>query len=77
MHCVPLCIIIYVDMMILLPKTTFLLIIYPICNCFLKVKDRTVIATTDAEREVTSPSGLQDAINKTVARFQKARSFVR
>ncbi|KAJ8025399.1 Phosphoacetylglucosamine mutase [Holothuria leucospilota] len=42
-----------------------------------KVKDRTVIATTDAERQVTSPSGLQGAIDKTVARYQKARSFVR
>ncbi|PIK58568.1 putative phosphoacetylglucosamine mutase [Apostichopus japonicus] len=42
-----------------------------------KVKDRTVIRTTDAERQVTAPEGLQDAINKTVSNYRQARSFVR
>ncbi|XP_077992363.1 phosphoacetylglucosamine mutase-like [Glandiceps talaboti] len=46
-------------------------------QCKVKVKDRTVIQTTDAERCVTSPPGLQSAINELVAKYNSARSFVR
>ena len=42
-----------------------------------QVKDRTVIATTDAERKTTSPEGLQEEIHKLVAKVKKGRSFVR
>ncbi|XP_030637554.1 phosphoacetylglucosamine mutase [Chanos chanos] len=42
-----------------------------------KVADRRVISTTDAERRVVSPAGLQEAIDKLVAKYQQARSFVR
>jgi len=42
-----------------------------------KVADRTVIITTDAERQVTAPTGLQEAINNAVKQFPQARSFVR
>ncbi|XP_070541007.1 phosphoacetylglucosamine mutase-like isoform X2 [Ptychodera flava] len=42
-----------------------------------KVKDRTIIHTTDAERRTTSPAGLQDAIDELVKKYTKARSFVR
>jgi len=42
-----------------------------------KVADRTVIVTSDAERQVTSPSGLQAMINQTVTKFPNGRSFVR
>lgn len=42
-----------------------------------KVADRTVIETTDAERKTTSPVGLQNAIDELVAQYKQARSFVR
>ena len=42
-----------------------------------QVKDRTVIATTDAETKTTSPPGLQEEIDKLVAKVKKGRSFVR
>ncbi|XP_033106770.1 phosphoacetylglucosamine mutase-like [Anneissia japonica] len=42
-----------------------------------KVKDRTAIQTTDAERQATAPSGLQTAINQLVSKYNKSRSFVR
>lgn len=42
-----------------------------------KVKDRTVIKTTDAERKTTSPAGLQEAIDEIVLKYPKGRSFVR
>lgn len=41
------------------------------------IKDRNVIETTDAERKVTAPEGLQDEIDKLVAGYKSARSFVR
>jgi len=41
------------------------------------VKDRNVVQTTDAERKCVKPDGLQEAINKTVSKFPKGRSFVR
>lgn len=42
-----------------------------------KVKDRSVIQTTDAERKTTAPAGLQEAIDKLVSGYLKGRSFVR
>jgi phosphoacetylglucosamine mutase len=42
-----------------------------------KVKDRSVIQTTDAERKTATPPGLQSAINETVAKYTDGRSFVR
>lgn len=42
-----------------------------------KVSDRRVIDTTDAERRVVSPAGLQDAIDTLVKKYKQARSFVR
>lgn len=42
-----------------------------------KVKDRSVIQTTDAERKASSPVGLQSAIDETVAKYTHGRSFVR
>ena len=41
------------------------------------VKDRNVVQTTDAERKCVKPDGLQEAINETVCKFAKGRSFVR
>lgn len=48
-------------------------------NKLLKVQvpDRTVFKTTDAERRLTSPAGLQDKINELVAQVPQGRSFVR
>ncbi|XP_072218556.1 phosphoacetylglucosamine mutase [Leuresthes tenuis] len=42
-----------------------------------KVADRRVIDTTDAERRAVSPAGLQDAIDGLVKKYRQARSFVR
>ncbi|SCU79641.1 LANO_0A06986g1_1 [Lachancea nothofagi CBS 11611] len=41
------------------------------------VPDRTVFKTTNAERQLVSPVGLQDQIDALVAKFDTARSFVR
>lgn len=41
------------------------------------IKDRTVIKTTDSERKTTAPEGLQEEIDKLVAGYKSARSFVR
>ncbi|SCV70267.1 BQ2448_1661 [Microbotryum intermedium] len=41
------------------------------------VQDRTIFETTDAERKVVQPEGLQGRIEEVVARFEKGRSFVR
>eukprot|EP00117_Sycon_ciliatum_P003356 scpid59317/ scgid8185/ Phosphoacetylglucosamine mutase; Acetylglucosamine phosphomutase; N-acetylglucosamine-phosphate mutase; Phosphoglucomutase-3 len=48
-------------------------------NRMLKVKvaDRRVIKTTNAERQVTEPSDLQPAIDSLVAEYEQGRSFVR
>jgi len=44
----------------------------------LQVKDRSVIATADAERRTTAPAGMQSAIDELVARYKPTgRSFVR
>nr|CAB3264817.1 phosphoacetylglucosamine mutase [Phallusia mammillata] len=42
-----------------------------------KVADRTVIETTDAETRTVKPSGLQDGIDSLVAQYVNGRSFVR
>ncbi|XP_073348926.1 phosphoacetylglucosamine mutase [Pagrus major] len=42
-----------------------------------KVSDRRVIDTTDAERRAVSPDGLQEAIDSLVKKYRQARSFVR
>jgi len=41
------------------------------------VRDRTLVTTTDAERKVVTPVGMQDRIDKIVAEYCKGRSFVR
>lgn len=41
------------------------------------VQDRNAISTTDAERQCTSPEGLQTRINELVATYTSGRSFVR
>lgn len=42
-----------------------------------RVADRSVVVTTDAERRVQSPLALQAAIDAAVAQFSSARAFVR
>uniref|UniRef100_A0A6Q2WSB0 Phosphoacetylglucosamine mutase n=1 Tax=Esox lucius TaxID=8010 RepID=A0A6Q2WSB0_ESOLU len=42
-----------------------------------KVADRRVIDTTDAERRTVRPEGLQEAIDLLVKKYRRARSFVR
>lgn len=43
----------------------------------ISVTDRTVITTTDAERKVVTPDGLQAEIDELVAKYPRGRSFVR
>lgn len=43
----------------------------------IKVADRSVITTTDAERRCVTPAGLQDQIDRVVAKYPNGRSFVR
>ncbi|KAM9666112.1 phosphoacetylglucosamine mutase isoform 2-T4 [Trichechus inunguis] len=42
-----------------------------------KVADRQVINTTDAERQAVTPPGLQEAINGLVKKYRLSRAFVR
>lgn len=42
-----------------------------------KVQDRNVFVTTDAERVCVKPEGLQDELNKLVSKYKRGRSFVR
>ncbi|KAK3724303.1 hypothetical protein RRG08_043300 [Elysia crispata] len=42
-----------------------------------KVEDRTIVKTTDAERKTTSPPGLQEAIDQLMAGYKFGRAFVR
>lgn len=48
-------------------------------NRLLKVKiaDRTVVETTNAERTCTAPAAMQPAVDAAVAKYAKGRSFVR
>ena len=39
--------------------------------------DSVVVTTTDAERRVVTPAGLQDGVDALVAKYTKGRSFVR
>ncbi|KAL5117555.1 Phosphoacetylglucosamine Mutase [Pleosporales sp. CAS-2024a] len=41
------------------------------------VKDRTIFKTTDAERKLTKPDGVQSQIDKEVQKFRQGRSFAR
>lgn len=41
------------------------------------VADRNLIKTTDAERRVVTPEGLQDKIDTFTAKYKNGRSFVR
>ncbi|CAD0205498.1 unnamed protein product [Chrysodeixis includens] len=41
------------------------------------VQDRNAISTTDAERQCTSPEGLQSRINELVTTYKDGRAFVR
>ncbi|GFS55480.1 phosphoacetylglucosamine mutase [Nephila pilipes] len=43
----------------------------------IKVPDRNVLSTTDAERKCVKPEGLQEAIDNLVLKYEQARSFVR
>ncbi|GFY73170.1 phosphoacetylglucosamine mutase [Trichonephila inaurata madagascariensis] len=43
----------------------------------MKVPDRNVLSTTDAARKCVKPEGLQEEIDKAVAKYEQARSFVR
>lgn len=42
-----------------------------------KVLDRMVVTTVDAERRCLTPAGLQEEIDKTVSKYPKGRSFIR
>ncbi|XP_036173596.1 phosphoacetylglucosamine mutase isoform X7 [Myotis myotis] len=42
-----------------------------------KVADRQVISTTDAERKAVTPPGLQEAIDNLVKKYKLSRAFVR
>lgn len=42
-----------------------------------KVEDRNIFTTTDAERVCVTPAGLQGTIDEIVAKYNKGRSFVR
>lgn len=42
-----------------------------------KVQDRNVFETTDAERVCLKPDGLQKELNKLVAKYKRGRAFVR
>lgn len=41
------------------------------------VANRNIITTTDAERKVVTPEGLQDGIDEIVSKYPRGRSFVR
>jgi phosphoacetylglucosamine mutase len=41
------------------------------------VKDRGAFKTTDAERKLTSPPGLQDKLDSLIGKYAGGRSFVR
>ncbi|XP_067646195.1 phosphoacetylglucosamine mutase [Eurosta solidaginis] len=43
----------------------------------IKVHDRNVITTTDAERVCVTPVGLQEGIDKVVTNYKRGRAFVR
>lgn len=42
-----------------------------------KVRDRTLVQTTDSERTCVAPSGLQGAIDQLVGKAPQGRAFVR
>lgn len=42
-----------------------------------KVQDRNVFETTDAERVCVKPEGLQEKLNELVKKYKRGRAFVR
>lgn len=50
-----------------------------LANCLRKVRvaDRNVVKTANAERECITPVGLQTAIDRAVLKYSRGRSFVR
>lgn len=42
-----------------------------------KVQDRNIFETTDAERKCLKPDGLQDRIDEAVRKYKRGRAFVR
>ncbi|XP_076639148.1 phosphoglucomutase 3-like protein nst [Colletes latitarsis] len=42
-----------------------------------KVRDRNIVTTTDAERQCVTPEGLQNEIDRVVSQYKKGRAFVR
>lgn len=50
-----------------------------LANCLRKVKvaDRNVVTTANAERQCVTPTGLQAAIDRVVVKYPRGRSFVR
>lgn len=42
-----------------------------------EVKDRTVFKTTDAERKLLEPTGVQEKIDGLVGKYKQGRSFAR
>ena len=49
----------------------------PSCLTKLKVKDRTVFKTTNAEQTCVEPKGIQTKINQICTKYKDSRSFVR
>ncbi|KFM77706.1 Phosphoacetylglucosamine mutase, partial [Stegodyphus mimosarum] len=50
---------------------------FPSRQLKVKVPDRQVIQTTDADRKCVAPKGLQEAIDDIISQYKNARSFVR
>jgi phosphoacetylglucosamine mutase len=42
-----------------------------------EVEDRTIFTTTDAERRLVSPPGIQELIDACVGKYKQGRSFAR
>ena len=43
----------------------------------INIRDRDIIKTTDAERQISSPEGMQEKVDALVSDFSSARCFVR
>ena len=50
---------------------------FPNRQAKIRILDRNIITTTDAERKCVTPVSLQDKIDELVALYPKGRSFVR
>ena len=49
----------------------------PGCLTAMRVKDRTIFETTNAEQQVVKPEGLQKIFDAVIGGFENARAFVR